>query len=125
MKKTIPVDCTESMRAVSDALFVLGGKWRMLIMISINAGNKRFTEIQKSISGINPKVLSDELKTLEENQLIARAVIDDYPVRIEYSLTKYAKSLDEPIGALARWGKKHRKKIMSGERREPSYIKKT
>jgi DNA-binding HxlR family transcriptional regulator len=112
MKTTIPIDCAESMRAVSDALFVLGGKWRLLIMISINAGNKRFTEIQKSISGINPKVLSDELKTLEENKLIARNVINDYPVRIEYTLTKYAKSLDEPIGALARWGNNHRKKIM-------------
>ena len=112
MNKTIPIDCSESMRALSDALFVVGGKWRLLIMISIHAGNKRFTEIQRSISGINPKVLSDELKTLEENLLIARTVIDDYPVRIEYTLTKYATSLDDPICALVQWGKQHRKKVI-------------
>jgi DNA-binding HxlR family transcriptional regulator len=112
MKKSKPTDCASAIIPVRDALDVISGKWKILILISIAHGNKRFTEIQKSVSKITAKVLSKELKDLEEHLLIERTIIDDYPVRIEYSATEYSKTLTKLITELQDWGGKHRKKII-------------
>tara|TARA_R110000850_G_scaffold40805_1_gene105105 strand:+ start:2029 stop:2373 length:345 start_codon:yes stop_codon:yes gene_type:complete len=112
MKKSNPTDCTSAILPVRDALDVISGKWKLLILISISSGNERFTEIQKSIPKITAKVLSKELKDLEEHQLIERKIIDDYPVKIEYSVTPYSQTLGRVIKELRDWGKNHRKKII-------------
>ena len=103
--------CLRAMSAVQDALYVLHGKWKLPIIISLVEGNKRFNEIQKSVSGIAPKVLSNELKTLELNGFVVRHVHDDYPVSVEYELTAYADTLEHVIIALRDWGTQHREKI--------------
>ncbi len=101
----------EKIRAVQDTMFVLGGKWKLPIILSIYSGNKRFNDISNSIPKITNHILSKELKHLEENLLVKRSVIDDYPVRIEYAVTDYAFGLEEVILPMESWGKKHRKKI--------------
>lgn len=112
MKKITPADCKESLFAVRDALDVLNGKWKLQIVISINGGNHRFTQIEKSIPDLSSKVLANELKDLEEHQLIERVVHDSTPVLIEYKLLPHAESLKEVINALEKWGLKHRNVVM-------------
>jgi hypothetical protein len=106
-------DCTKEMLPIRDALDVLSGKWKMMILISIMNGNSRFKEIERSIPGITSKVLAKELKDLEEHLLLKRTVYDDYPVSIEYTVTEYSKTLQEVMMALHKWGTNHRKKIKS------------
>lgn len=112
MKRTNHVECTGEILPVSDALYVISGKWKLPILISIFSGNHRFKEIERSIPKITSKVLAKELKDLEENHLIKRTVYDETPVVIEYTVTAYSQTLQPVIKALSDWGKQHREKIM-------------
>lgn len=105
------IDHQECVIPVRDALDVISGKWKLLILISIAAGYKRFKEIERNTPKITPKVLAKELKDLEEHRLIKRTVYDETPVAIEYSLTPYAETLEKVILALRDWGANHRKQI--------------
>ena len=107
--------CLETVRPVRDALDMINGKWKLPIIISIGVGNERFTDIQESIPGITPKVLAKELKELEQNKLIKRLIIEDYPVKISYKLEDYADTLSPVIYALKEWGLNHRQKIFELE----------
>ncbi len=109
------LECLKQMLPIRDALEVVSGKWKILILTSLMHGNQRFTEIQRSIPNINPKVLSKELKDLEEHQLIKRIVHDDYPVFIEYIATEYAQSLRKVMQELHTWGVNHHKKLFSNQ----------
>lgn len=111
MEKKEHKDCTSVVIPVRDTLDIIGGKWKLLILISIAEGNKHFREIERSIPKLSTKVLAKELKELEANKLIERNVIDDFPVRIEYTVTKHAKSLRKVIVELQSWGVKHRRKV--------------
>lgn len=108
-------NCLQVVKPVRDTLDVINGKWKLPIIISVSMGNERFTDIQESIPGISPKVLAKELKQLEENKLIRRTVIGDYPVKISYTAEPYASTLTPIIHAMTDWGLKHRKKIFGEE----------
>lgn len=101
----------EKIKAIQDTMFVLGGKWKLPVLLSIYSGNKRFNDIANSIPEITNRVLSKELKHLEENMLISRTIIDDYPVRIEYAITEYCLTTHLVAAPMEEWGKNHRKKI--------------
>jgi DNA-binding HxlR family transcriptional regulator len=112
MSKAKHTDCLSALLPVRDALDVVNGKWKLLILISISSGNHRFREIERSIPNINSKVLAKVLKDLEQHELIKRTVYDHAPVIIEYTTTDYARSLGKVVTALRDWGNAHRKKIM-------------
>ena len=112
MNKANHTDCLSAMLPVRDALDVISGKWKLMILISISSGNHRFREIERSIPKINSKVLAKELKDLEENKLIKRTVHNESPVFIEYLTTPYAATLGNVIKELRDWGINHRKKII-------------
>lgn len=106
------VQCTKHINGVEDALYVLGGKWKLRIIIALHSGHNRFNELQRTIKGISARVLSNELKQLEMNGLIKRVVqADQFPVVVEYVATDYSITLKDVVSALADWGQKHRKKI--------------
>lgn len=105
--------CLGIILPVSDAINTLSGKWKLPIIISLQFGNKRFSEIAKDIPKITDRMLSKELRDLEMNKLIKRTVYDSVPVIVEYSLTEYGESLDDLIQELYKWGTKHRKKVMA------------
>lgn len=111
MKKKDHKECISSLLPVRDTLEIIGGKWKLLILISIAEGNKHFREIERSIPKLSTKVLSKELKELEENKLINRAIINGFPVRTEYTATKHALTLKNVIKELQSWGIKHRNEI--------------
>lgn len=106
------VRCSQHLSATEDALYVLGGKWTLRIVIAIMSGHHRFNDLQRTINGISARVLSSELKDLELNGLVKRVVLaDQKPVVTEYLPTDYARTLRDVISALATWGEKHKKKI--------------
>ncbi|MBX0290524.1 helix-turn-helix transcriptional regulator [Hymenobacter sp. HSC-4F20] len=108
---TKQLNCLAQVQPIRDALDVVGGKWKVLILTAIMQGNRRFREIETSIPKLNPKVLAKELKDLEEHQLIQRIVHDDYPVLIEYVATDYARTLKKVMLELHDWGVNHRKQV--------------
>ncbi|WP_229236309.1 helix-turn-helix domain-containing protein [Emticicia sp. TH156] len=105
--------CSSHMMAVQDAMDILSGKWKILIIGSLSFGKKRFMELLRDVNGIGAKMLSKELKDLEENDLVKRTVHDTKPVTVEYELTDYGATLQEVIGAIAYWGSEHRKRIFN------------
>lgn len=111
MNKQNHTECIAALTPIRDALDVISGKWKLLILIAISSGNHRFREIERSIPKITSKVLSKELKDLEENLLIKRTVYTDSPVIVEYTTTKYSESLGDVIKALRDWGINHRIQI--------------
>ena len=104
-------ECVKSLAAVGDALYAIGGKWKLPIIIALRDGNKRFNELQRTITGISAKVLSNELKEMELNGFVKRNVYTQMPVVVEYELTDYSNTLGEVLHALKEWGTNHRDKI--------------
>ena len=111
LDKEFTAECNTMLSAVSDALYAIGGKWKLMIIIAIARENKRFTEIQRQVEGISARVLSSELKELELNGFIEKRVSNGYPVTIEYHLLPYSHTLEELVNAMTRWGIQHRQKI--------------
>ncbi|WP_461791643.1 winged helix-turn-helix transcriptional regulator [Pedobacter sp.] len=108
--------CAQRLSATEDAIYVLGGRWTIRVMIATLGGHTRFNDIQRSIKGISAKVLSNELKKLEENLLVKRTVFaESIPVIIEYMPTDYSRSLRDIITALSDWGAKHKSHITNKE----------
>ena len=105
------VQCKATLNSVADALYVIGGKWKLRIIVALKDGNKRFNEMQRLIEGISAKVLSSELKDLELNGFIRRNVFTSTPVVVEYEMTEYADTLGEVLQALSEWGAMHREKV--------------
>lgn len=105
-------ECKSQMMPVQDALDVLHGKWKLLILLSLSDGPMRFKEIQRQVEGITAKMLSKELKDLEINELVQRTVYDTIPVAVEYTRTAYGNSLKKVIDELHAWGVQHRKRVM-------------
>lgn len=103
--------CVQSLSHVGDALYVIGGKWKLRVIIALREGNKRFNDIQRAVEGISARVLSNELKELELNGFVKRIVHTHTPVVVEYQVTPYADTLKDVLHALSDWGAMHRDKI--------------
>ena len=112
--------CKATLKAVADALYVIGGKWKLRIIVALKDGNKRFNEMQRLIEGISAKVLSTELKDLELNGFIRRNVFTGTPVVVEYELTEYADTLGDVLQALSEWGTLHREKVRNSIKKKES-----
>jgi len=108
--------CGASMNAVKDALYVLNGKWKLPLILTLQDGPKRFNEIQKALGEITPKILSKELKDLELNEFVIRRVFSTTPVTVTYELTDYSGSLDKVIDELRNWGLQHRERLVLSRR---------
>lgn len=97
---------------VGDALYAIGGKWKIKVVIALFTGAKRFNSLQRSLQDISPRVLSNELKELEINDFVKRNIYASAkPVIIEYELTDYSYTLEKVMIALREWGTNHREKI--------------
>lgn len=120
MKKSLELEehitaqrCSESLSSVEDAIYVIGGKWKLKIIIALQEnGNIRFNELQRIVVGISARVLSNELKDLELNGFVKRIVHSEQtPVIVEYISTDYSKTLKTVIMALSEWGRAHKNNI--------------
>lgn len=109
MKKNAEINsspiCQVRMRAISDAMSLLSGKWKFHILGTLIEGNKLgFMDLMREINGIGTKMLSKELQDLEMNNLVSRTVMPTKPVTVEYAITDYGKTLSPLINELANWG---------------------
>jgi DNA-binding HxlR family transcriptional regulator len=104
--------CKERILAFKDAIDLLSGKWPLCILQTLSTTpSMRFKDLQETVAGISPKVLSNELFKLEENLLITRTVNNTKPFTVSYALTKHANEARPVVNALLEFGLKHRKKI--------------
>ena len=92
-------------------VFLLGDKWKFIILCKLLKGTKRFSEIEKSIGNISPKVLTQQLKDLEAFGFISRKTYDQIPPRVEYSVTEFGKTLVPIMRAMFDWGMEHSDKF--------------
>lgn len=103
--------CAQSRRAIQDTLEVIHGKWKLLILITLENRPFRFKELVREI-GITPRMLSKELQELEMHQLVKRTVLETRPVSVEYAITDYGMTFREVLEAMRNWGMKHRRRII-------------
>lgn len=106
--------CKPRLMAIHDTMDLISGKWKVSIISYLQTmGKSRFMELQNNIEGIGAKMLSKELKDLEINELVTRTVLQSRPVKVEYELTDYGRTLEHIIDELCVWGFKHRQRILN------------
>lgn len=93
---------------VETTLSLIGDKWKVLILRDLITGTKRFGELKKSIGTVSQKVLTAQLRNMEENGLIHREVFAEVPPRVEYSLTELGQSLKPILDAMQNWGEEYK-----------------
>ena len=87
-------------------LSVMGNKWKPLILCHLIDGSKRTSEIKAAVPGISSKVLTDQLRQLEEDGIINRKIFNEVPPHVEYSISDYGKTLIPVLNYMAEWGEK-------------------
>lgn len=85
-------------------LSVMGNKWKPLILCHLIDGPMRPAAIKKTVTGISPKVLTEQLRQLETEGIIFRKVFNEVPPHVEYSITEYGKTLGPVLAVMAEWG---------------------
>ena len=97
---------------VATTVQLIGNKWKLLIIRNLVYNEKqRFSDFLKSIPAISKKVLTDNLRALEENELITREVFAEVPPRVEYSLSPLGKTLKPILDAMLDWGTNYKSRI--------------
>lgn len=99
---------------VETTLLLISNKWKILIIRDLSDGTKRFGELKKSINNISQKVLTSNLREMEENELLTRKVYPEVPPRVEYTLTEIGRSLNPILEEMDKWGTGYKEKIQSG-----------
>ncbi|SEO39224.1 helix-turn-helix domain-containing protein [Pseudomonas sp. NFACC39-1] len=89
------------------ALSVIGGKWKPLVLYNLAKNVHRYGELRRAIGGVTDKVLIQQLKELERDEIIARIDFQEIPPKVEYSLTPFGQSLAIALGGLCTWGTEH------------------
>ena len=95
---------------VETTLTLIGDKWKVLILRDLLPGTKRFGELKKSIGSVSQKVLTAQLRAMEESGLVNRKVYAEVPPRVEYSLTELGKSLKPILDSMWAWGEAYKAK---------------
>ncbi|QST01897.1 helix-turn-helix transcriptional regulator [Pontibacillus sp. ALD_SL1] len=107
----IPVEAT---------LDVIGGKWKVVILCHlIDNGTKRTNELKRLIPEITQKMLTQQLRELEDDGIIERRVYNQVPPKVEYSLTEYGWSLESILTSLCSWGEEHIAQTGDGLKKDP------
>jgi DNA-binding HxlR family transcriptional regulator len=96
---------------VEAAVDVIGGKWKAVILWWLQERTWRFAELRRQIPGITEKMLTQQLRELEADGIVARRVYATVPPKVEYSLTEYGLSLKRALRELCEWGRKHMQRI--------------
>ena len=100
---THPAGCT----AVTTTLAIIGGKWKILILYHLCAGTQRFNELRRLLPDITQRMLTLQLRELEDDGIVHREVYPQVPPKVEYSLTAFGKTLIPVIEVMDAWGKQY------------------
>lgn len=104
MNKELPVCPVET------TLMMISNRWKVLIIRDLLGGTKRFGELKKSVRSISQKVLTANLRSMEEDGLLTRKVFPEIPPRVEYTLTETGLSLKPVLASMAMWGTAYKDK---------------
>ncbi len=96
---------------VETTLMLISDKWKVLILRDLMPGTKRFSELKKSIGHVSQKVLTAQLRDMEEKGLVDRKVYAEVPPRVEYTLTDVGYSLKPVLDSLWAWGENYKRKF--------------
>jgi len=96
---------------VETTLQLIGSKWKVLILRDLIDGTKRFGELKKSIGNVSQKVLTQQLRMMEEDGLVNREIFAEVPPRVEYSLTDLGMSLKPVLDSMSHWGVDYKSKV--------------
>ncbi len=99
---------------VEITLSVIGGKWKPVILYHLRKKQQRFNELRRLMPGVTHKMLAQQLDELERDNLIHRQAFEEMPLRVEYSLTAFGKTLTPILEAMSKWGSDNREALISG-----------
>jgi DNA-binding HxlR family transcriptional regulator len=104
----------------------IGEKWTTLVIRVLDDGTLRYSDLQRRVGGVSQKMLTQTLRGLERDGLVARHVYPVVPPRVEYSLTPLGRSLVEPLDAICRWAERHLPEMLQArsrnDRKEPRRV---
>lgn len=96
---------------VETTLMMIGNKWKVLILRDLMEGTRRFGQLKKSVGNVNQKVLTAQLRSMEQDELLTRKVYAEVPPRVEYTLTERGRSLKPILDAMQHWGEKYQSNV--------------
>ncbi|MCM3216259.1 winged helix-turn-helix transcriptional regulator [Niallia taxi] len=97
--------------SVEATLEVIGGKWKCVILCHLTHGKKRTSELKRLMPNITQKMLTQQLRELEDDGIINRIIYQQIPPKVEYELSEYGESLQSILDALCNWGERHITKV--------------
>ncbi len=100
---------------VATTVQLIGSKWKLLILRNLLARPWRFNELKKDLQGISQKVLTDSLRSMEEDGIVTRTVYPEVPPRVEYALSELGDSMRPIIRAMEQWGLGYQKRLRTEE----------
>ena len=89
---------------VATTVSIIGSKWKLLIIRNLLARPWRFNELKKDLDGISQKILTDSLRSMEEDGIVTRTVYPEVPPRVEYALSELGESMRPILDAMYQWG---------------------
>jgi len=92
---------------VSFTLSLIGGRWKAAIIWKLSEGNLRFSQLREQVGGVSDRILTKQLKEMQEDGLVGRRSYKEVPPRVEYFLTEKGRSLEPVLQAILRWGMEH------------------
>ena len=98
---------------VATTVQLIGSKWKLLIMRNLLVRPWRFNELMKSLDGISQKVLTESLRSMEDDGIIIRTVFPEVPPHVEYSLSEVGESMRPIIASMEAWGKYYKENLKS------------
>lgn len=93
--------------SVEATLEVIGGKWKCVILCHLKHGKKRTSDLKRIMPAITQKMLTQQLRELEEDDVVTRTVYNQVPPKVEYELSEYGRSLESILDSLCSWGEAH------------------
>ena len=100
---------------VATTVQLIGSKWKLLILRDLQARPWRFNELKKELEGISQKLLTDSLRSMEEDGIVTRTVYPEVPPRVEYALSALGESMRPIIQAMETWGREYQEAVGRGE----------
>lgn len=116
-ERKIPLNLNCGLDLIGEVLY---GKWKIRLLWFIHQGHKRPSELQRKIPGASRRVLTVQLKELEDHELITKVIYPVVPPRVEYSLTDFGKTLIPVISAIGNWGDEHEARLRNVILKNPS-----
>ena len=92
---------------IGPAFDVVGGKWKAAILWELSGGGLRFGQLKRRVPGVTEKMLIQQLRELERDQIVTRTVFHEVPPRVEYALTEWGVRLNAALGPIADWGESY------------------